>query len=101
LIVAGSKTIGADIIMDGTTNTNFIEYLDNTRQYSANTVAGSFLRSYTNTNMTINADGKITALSNGSAPVNLLPKLESSTNIREANTLILFDRQFVPTQRRR
>lgn len=47
--------------------------IDGTSQTSAYTGAGALTGSYTNTNMTIDTNGKITALANGSAPVNLLP----------------------------
>ena len=46
---------------------------DGTSQTSAFTGAGALTGSYTNTNMTIDANGKITALANGSAGTNLLP----------------------------
>jgi hypothetical protein len=41
---------------------------DGTTQTSAYTGAGALTGSYTNTNMTIDADGKITAIANGTAP---------------------------------
>jgi hypothetical protein len=43
-----------------------IYVVDGTTQTSAYTGAGALTGSYTNTNMTIDADGKITAISNGS-----------------------------------
>ena len=48
-----------------------IRYADNTVQNTAYT--GGTAGTYTATNMTIDANGKISAISNGSAPVNLLP----------------------------
>ena len=46
-----------------------ITYPDNTIQNSAFTGAGALTGSYTNTNMTIDANGKITAIANGSGSV--------------------------------
>ena len=48
-----------------------IRYADNTFQNTAYT--GGTAGTYTATNMTIDANGKISAISNGAAPVNLLP----------------------------
>ena len=42
---------------------------DSTTQTSAYTGAGALTGSYTNTNMTINNDGKITAIASGSTPI--------------------------------
>jgi len=46
--------------------TPYILYKDNTQQNTAYTGAGALAGSYTSTNLTIDANGKITAISNGS-----------------------------------
>jgi hypothetical protein len=57
--------------------TTFIKYHDNTQQTSAYTGAGALAGSYTNTNITVNSNGAISAISNGSSPASLL----SSNNV--------------------
>ena len=63
-------TMSGDLILDGAGAS--INYLDTTQQNSAYTGAGTLAGSYTNTNMTLNSDGKITAIANGLAPSSIL-----------------------------
>jgi hypothetical protein len=71
----GQETIPSLVVQGQTkTNTLLIEtsetFPDNTTQTTAYTGAKALAGSYTNTNMTIDANGKITALANGSAGTN-------------------------------
>jgi len=64
----GTRTIPNVLYSTNILNGSHIQYnSDNTQQTSAFTGAGSSAGSYTSTNMTIDSNGKITAISNGTA----------------------------------
>lgn len=64
----GTRTIPNVLYNTNILSGSNIKYLsDNTEQTSAFTGAGALAGAYTNTNMTIDANGKITALSSGSS----------------------------------
>ncbi len=68
---SATNTPTTSVVCDGTNvivNPN-VKYPDNTIQNSAFSGAGNLAGSYTNTNMTIDANGKITALANGSSTI--------------------------------
>lgn len=58
--------------IDLTLNAN-IQYPDNTSQISAYTGAGAQAGAYNYTSVTLDTNGKVTAIANGVAPVDLLP----------------------------
>jgi hypothetical protein len=57
-----------NIIMNGTSGTNYVQFPDSSKQYTAYTLPSPLPASgnYTNSNITLNASGQITAISNGS-----------------------------------
>jgi hypothetical protein len=64
-----------------------ITFPDTRVQNSAFTGAGALTGSYTNTNMTIDANGKITALANGSAGITqFVPKFHNFTNYQSGTS---------------
>lgn len=65
----GTRTVPNTLYSTQIINGANIKYLsDNTQQTSAYTGAGALTGSYTNTNMTVDSNGKITALSSSSPP---------------------------------
>ena len=78
-------TTNIDMSSQNIQNTNEISFVgDGTTQNSAFTGAGALAGSYTESNITIDANGKITAISNGSSviPTNLTA---NSLNINQTN----------------
>ena len=61
-------TLAGDLILDG--NTANFQFYDGRTQDTAYTGAGALAGTYSNTNMTVDANGKITALSNGTSATN-------------------------------
>ena len=69
IIQNGTRTLPNTLYSTNIINGANIQYLsDNTQQTSAYTGAGALTGSYTYTNMTVDTNGKITALSSGSVP---------------------------------
>jgi len=74
LVVNGTSDINnninlsGDIVFDGINGS--INFLDSTEQISAYTGAGALSGAYTSANITLNANGRITAISNGSGSLN-------------------------------
>lgn len=69
IIQNGIRTLPNTLYSTNIINGANIQYLsDNTQQTSAFTGAGALAGSYTYTNMTVDTNGKITALSSGSVP---------------------------------
>lgn len=64
--VNGIATFNDEVVVN-----NEITYIDNTSQTSAYTGAGALSGTYTTADITINTDGKITAISNGSGSIPL------------------------------
>lgn len=65
LTCSGLCQISCNVVLNGTNN--YIQYSDNSQQLSAYTGAKNLAGSYTLTNMTVDSNGKITALSSGSS----------------------------------
>lgn len=68
--------LSGDLVLDGVNAS--INFLDSTIQNSAYTGAGALVGSYTDANITLDANGKITAISNGSG-TNLNPTFNTIT----------------------
>jgi hypothetical protein len=74
--INNNVNISGDIVFDGINGS--INFLDATEQVSAYTGAGALSGAYTNSNITLDTDGKITAISNGSG-VGLNPTFDTIT----------------------
>ena len=74
--INNNVNISGDIVFDGINGS--INFLDATEQISAYTGAGALVGAYTNSNITLDADGKITAISNGSG-LTLNPTFDTIT----------------------
>ena len=67
--IGGAMDICGNIVMSGTPGTNYLDFPDGTKQYSAmNSLTPG---SYTNTNITVNSYGSISAISSGPTNTNL------------------------------
>lgn len=71
VIQNGTRTIPNEMYTINMIGGSHIEYPDNTQQDSAYTGAGALAGAYTSADITLDASGKITAISNGTTPTNL------------------------------
>jgi len=80
--IATLTTFTGSLLVNGT-----IQYNDLTSQNSAFTGAGALNGSYTNSNITINGNGKITAISNGSSTIPTLANVLIAGNSAGATSI--------------
>jgi hypothetical protein len=86
-------TNNQNIIMNGATST-YIQFPDGTRQSTAPiglTPSGVTAGAYTNTNLTVNANGIITLASNGIVPIPATPVVTAGTTNFTANGAVTYN----------